>query len=99
MFHRDIQSQKNLKIIIYLSDVGEENGPLQIIYPETDIKLNWYKDHINARASSDEIAQYVAPENIISIIGPAYTMIIFEGAVIHRGGFVKRGLRKIVYFE
>ena len=99
LFHRDLQGQKCLKIIIYLSDVCDDNGPLQIIYPEPCINLKWYHDKINARSPPEEIFQNIPKENIISIKGPAYTMIIFEGSVLHCGGFVKKGSRKIVYLE
>lgn len=99
LFHRDTQCQKTLKVIIYLSDVGEENGPFQIIYPEPDVNLKWYKDKINARTPPEEIVQNIPQENIISIKGPAYTMIIFEGTALHCGGFVKRGFREIVYID
>jgi hypothetical protein len=87
-----------LKIIIYLSDVGEDNGPLQIIYPEPNVNLQWYKDR-NARTTHEEIYQKIPHENILSITGPAYTMIIFEGTVLHCGGFVTKGFRKIAYLE
>jgi hypothetical protein len=98
LFHRDSQLQKCLKVIIYMSDVGEDNGPLQIVYPEPDVNIQWYKDR-NARASPEEIYQAIPPQNIVSFVGPAHTMIIFEGTVLHCGGFVKKGCRKIIYLE
>ena len=99
LFHRDTQLQKTLKIIIYLSDVQKETGPLQIIYPEHDMNLKWYKDKLNARTTPEDIYQNVPKENILSIVGPKFTMILFEGSVLHCGGYVQKGYRKIVYFE
>jgi diketogulonate reductase-like aldo/keto reductase len=99
LYHRDTQLQKCLKIIIYLSDVKKENGPLQIIYPEPDMNLKWYNDRINARTTPEEIYQNVPLNNIITVEGPIYTMIIFEGTILHCGGYVQKGVRKIIYLE
>jgi hypothetical protein len=98
-YHRDLQLQKSLKIIIYLSTVGKDNGPLKIIYPEPAVNLTWYHDGTNARTTPEEIAQHIPPENIIAFEGSVYTMILFEGAVLHCGGYVQRGSRRILYLE
>ena len=99
LFHRDTQLQKCIKVIIYLTEVTSVNGPLKIIYPEPDIHVRWFKDSMNARCSYEEITKVVPKENIISVEGPEYTMIIFEGTTLHAGGFVQKGSRKIIYIE
>jgi diketogulonate reductase-like aldo/keto reductase len=101
LYHRDRQS-KSLKIVIYLNDVSKTNGSLNIVYPEipnSDEKMIWYKDKINKRTSEEQILRYYSLENILSIEGEKYTMIIFEGNILHSGGYVKKGYRKIVYME
>lgn len=99
LFHRDTQPQKCLKIIIYLSETKKENGAFQLIYPEPDINLVWYRDHRNARTTFEEIYQNIPNENIICIEGPIHTMIIFEGSILHCGGYVQKYSRTVIYME
>jgi hypothetical protein len=100
-YHRDTQD-KSLKIIIYLTDVNNENGPLKIIYPEISQKNNsliCYKDCLNIRTTEEQILQVYPKENILSIEEPKFTMIIFDGNIIHSGGYIKKGSRIVLYIE
>lgn len=97
LYHRDLQLQKCLKCILYLTDVGKENGPLKIVYPEPDVELTWYRDQFNGRATPEEVHQKMP--TIHSVEGPAFTMILFEGSLLHSGGYVQKGSRKVVYME
>ena len=100
LWHRDTQLQKCLKIIIYLSDVGAQNGPLKLIYPEPSVmNLRWMYDGQNARTTPEEISQNAPSENIISVEGPPHTMILFEGTSLHCGGYVQKGSRRVIYLE
>jgi hypothetical protein len=47
----------------------------------------------------EEIHQKFHKDSILSIEGPKYTMIIFEGSVLHCGGFVQKDVREILYLE
>jgi diketogulonate reductase-like aldo/keto reductase len=101
LYHRDVQS-KSLKIVIYLNDIDNNNGPLKIIYPEipnTDDKMLWYQDKRNKRTTEEQILRHYSLENILSIEGEKYTMIIFEGNILHSGGYVKKDNRTVVYIE
>lgn len=100
LFHRDVQRQKCLKIIIYLCDVDKTTGPFKVIFPEEEVAaLTWYKDARNSRLSPEEVHQKFPKDNILSIEGPRHTMIIFEGATLHCGGFVQKNAREVVYLE
>ena len=54
---------------------------------------------MNARTSPEDIEQFYPKENILSIEGSKYTIIIFEGNIIHSGGYVKIGERISLYME
>ena len=101
LFHRDTQVEKCLKMIIYLNEVNEMNGPLQIVYPENSLNSNliWYKDRYNARTSLESVIQNYGENRVHSITGPAYTCILFEGSCLHAGGYVYKGRRECVYIE
>ena len=99
LFHRDIQ--KNcLKIIIYLNDVDKYNGAFEIVFPEHNDNCVWYREKKTAnipRTTEYEIIKNKM--NINQINGNKYTFLIFNGSITHRGGFIKKGYRKIINME
>lgn len=99
LYHRDSQMQRCLKCVIYLCDVNAQNGALKVIHPEPEAKLHWYSDKFSPRTTEEQIQQSFPPESIITIDGTKYTMIIFEGSMLHSGGYVQRGSRPSIYIE
>lgn len=101
-FHRDSQKQKCLKIIIYLDQVNEMNGALKIVDKELSTELNnnilWFKDGI-PRTSEDELKQIGYDKYIKTLVGRRNQMILFDGSILHSGGYVKKGYRNSVYIE
>jgi hypothetical protein len=99
-YHRDTQRQKCLKVIIYLSDVGDYNGSLKVICPEINSnKLIWYNENNIPRTTEDEIIKCCGKESILTLNGPKYSCIFLEGSTIHSGGYVQIGSRDSVYME
>jgi diketogulonate reductase-like aldo/keto reductase len=101
LYHRDMQ-KKSLKIIIYLTDVNKYNGPFKIIYPEipeNNSKITWYNDKVNKRTTEEQINLYYSPDNIISVEGSKYTIIIFDGNILHSGGYIQKDNRVVMYIE
>lgn len=92
-WHRD-SINPSVKAMMYLNDVDEKNGPLQII-EESNSARNILKDHkvikknkfTDTRFSNDEIKKiiYSRSANIKTIKQKAGTLIIFDGSYIHRG--------------
>jgi len=101
LYHRDLQIN-SLKIIIYLNEVNQNNGPLKIIYPENEETTNqmlWYNEGRNKRTTEDQISQFYSTENKICVEGLPYTIVLFDGNILHSGGFIKKGDRKVIYIE
>ena len=101
LFHRDIQ--KNcLKIIIYLNDVDKYNGAFEIVFPEHNDNCVWYREKESYTPHIPRTREYEIIKNkmnINEINGNKYTFIIFKGSITHRGGFIKKGYRKIINIE
>jgi|688.fasta_scaffold03718_19 hypothetical protein len=92
-WHRD-SINPSVKAMMYLNDVDEKNGPLQII-EKSNVITNILKDHkairknkfTDTRFSNDEIIKIINSRNanIITINAKAGAIIIFDGSYIHRG--------------
>ena len=71
------------KIIIYLNDVTNKNGPFQYIPGTSQLK---YKLLRVAEGKSDRIADNEINANkIVTLTGKAGTSYLFDGTMVHRG--------------
>jgi hypothetical protein len=99
-WHKDSYS-KQFKSIIYLNDVNDRNGPLQIIKnSNTDLFMlkMFYKlknKYPSTRFSSKDIKKILNNnlDNVIELKGKAGTLIIFDTSNIHRGKPLKENTR------
>lgn len=99
-WHRD-SFARQLKVIVYLSDVDRSNGPFQIVrasHSTTSIYDDMAKGGLSPaqnRLSALEVSKVVAddPGRIIEITGCAGTAVVFDTSAIHRGAPLKNGAR------
>jgi len=98
-WHRD-NYNKQFKAMIYLTDVSENNGPLEIINRSHKIyKMIIHKKYFtnyfpNTRFKNDEVQKIIYKEqNLKRLTGKAGTLILFDGSLIHRGAPLKSGIR------
>ena len=99
LFHRDIQKQKTLKIMIYLNDVDEWNGPLKVV-SEDNNRQRWFREkgyETIPRTTENELIN--SDCKIETITGKQYTTVFFEGTLTHSGGYIQRGTRYAIYIE
>lgn len=95
-WHRDSINRRQLKFLIYLSDVNIVNGPFEYI-PKTHHSINKFKTNKfltkKVRYSNDEIR--VFKDSLPSKIFNAKkgTCIIFDSSGLHRGTPIKKGFR------
>lgn len=100
-WHRD-SIYFQYKAMVYLSDVGPENGPFQLI---AGSHRPWHvlMDTIRGKLV-DEPRDRIAPEQVARIAGPADkrlqtftakagTLIVFDSSTIHCGSPIKNGTR------
>jgi hypothetical protein len=89
LWHIDREDRRQIKLGIYVTDVGEADGPLQYVSPnvtrQLEPKLYCYKPVTHA-----ELARRLSPaavsDVIKTIVGPAGTVIFMDTAAqFHRG--------------
>lgn len=97
LYHRDLQV-KSLKVIIYLCDVDESNGAVRIV-ERGNARLKWFMEPSsgNPRTTEEEIRKHCG--EVITVKGPTHTMLVFDGSLLHSGGYVLKGYRHSVYLE
>ena len=99
-FHFDIDSNKWLKIFVYLTDVDDSNGPHTAVYRthKPGSKSPELLKRGYARISDIDIHQY-HPEFITRITGDAGTIIIGDTRCFHKGTPVIDGLREMLVLQ
>jgi ectoine hydroxylase-related dioxygenase (phytanoyl-CoA dioxygenase family) len=99
-WHRDNYNTE-IKAMLYLTDVQEENGPLEIIKNSqyfiatlgANIKLK--NKFPNTRFDNDEIQDFIKNNNLNTklVTGKKGTLVLFNSSGIHRGAPIKKGER------
>lgn len=99
-WHRDA-FLRQFKAIIYLSDVGPDNGPFQMIRDShrrprvlSDMKAANLK-YMQYRLDDQDIARILAsePDRLNTYTAPAGTLILVDTSTVHRGMPIKAGTR------
>jgi Phytanoyl-CoA dioxygenase (PhyH) len=92
-WHRDPEEEHVLKVFLYLSDVDEDAGPFEYVAGSpTGGRYGrlwpWKeKDH---HPAEEDLYRAVEPEDVLTLTGPAGTMIFCVTGGFHRGGFARR---------
>tara|TARA_Y100001970_G_C14223057_1_gene853853 strand:- start:2056 stop:2820 length:765 start_codon:yes stop_codon:yes gene_type:complete len=102
-WHRDPEDNLIIKIFIYINDVNNDNGPF-IYAPRTHgygnikrVPKTFMENNNTAKRSKDEDFKEVLEQNKWKITtGKKGTIIFADTAGWHKGGFVKKGERKIM---
>lgn len=97
-WHRDSAS-KQFKAIVYLTDVGTENGPFTIVPASRDTALPARADARNKNRFDDTtIADLVRRINRqpVEVTGEAGTCILVDTSHVHRGKDIESGVRYAV---
>jgi hypothetical protein len=97
LFHADIDRLSFLKIFIYLTDVGPDNGPH--VYVRGSHRNRPDPFYQVRRFSDEEVASHYPPEDVIEITGPAGTIIAVDTSGLHKGKPLVRGARLILQLE
>lgn len=100
-WHRDA-FYFQFKSMVYLSDVGLENGPFQILFGSHralrvafDSLVGRLDKPPASRISTAQIARLLAstPKRALPLPAPAGTVILFDSSTIHRGMPIQAGVR------
>jgi hypothetical protein len=91
-WHRDPEDQHCVKVFLYLSDVDAEGGPFQYILSSSSggrYGHLWPWGEGARYPAPEALEERVAAEDIVTLTGPAGTLIICDTGGFHRGGFAK----------
>ncbi len=100
LWHMDSEDRKLLKIIVYLNDINEDNGPFQYIpqslTPEVTRALRYKHGYIKDKT----MGRVISPSNYRSCTGLAGT-VVFAGtaSVFHRGKIPVASDRFAVFYD
>ncbi|CAN5833146.1 hypothetical protein BH11PSE12_BH11PSE12_00310 [soil metagenome] len=90
-FHRDVDDLKFLKLFIYLTDVGENNGPhIYVTHSSSSNKLCEIR-----RFDDAEVVSQFGRENILQLTGNSGECFLEDTFGIHKGQPVQEGIRLI----
>ena len=97
LFHFDMDRIRFLKVFIYLTDVGTENGPHVYVRGSHRRKPPaFFRDR---RFSDAEVNGAFPPADICELTGPAGTIFAADTSGLHKGKPVRRGQRLILQLE
>ena len=107
LWHYDNNPKEAVKILIYLTDVGEANGPFELIEKDNHhVKIETSRTGYNHWAPP-LIPHSRIPKDMMDafkqkgykekkILGPAGTMLFFDNNIIHRANIPTVGYRDVV---
>lgn len=100
-FHFDMDRVKWLKIFIYLTDVGPDNGPHSFVKGShrsggipSELLNRGY-----VRLADDDVARHYPPEAVLSLTAPRGSIIIEDTRGLHKGVHVRGGPRLILQLQ
>lgn len=97
-WHRDIDDERMIKVIIYLNDVGQTGGPYEYIPRSYTEHLNTALDYKSGFISDEAIAEIVSPQNWQTCAAKAGSIIITDPCnVFHRAKPAQRNRYSITF--
>ena len=101
LFHFDMDRPRWLKLFVYLTDVGPENGP-HVFIPGTHRDGGIPAALLSkgyARLGDDEVAEYFPPDRWLEVVGRRGTVILEDTRGLHKGKPVLVGDRLVFQVE
>lgn len=101
LWHSDFDDDSDLKFFIFLDEVTEDSGPLQVIGKQASRRLmkQWgYRWGVPGISHNDSIVPAEANDQIVSLVGQAGSIVLVDAVqCLHRGSRNPRRARKILY--
>lgn len=92
-FHRDQDSIRFVKLFIYLSDVGEDDGPH--VFVRRSHRSNFLLEN-GRRFTDDEVLSRVPDEDVVRFTGPFGTTFLEDTYGLHKGTMPTSGTRLLL---
>lgn len=100
-FHFDMDRFKWLKVFIYLTDVGPDNGPHAFV--RGSHRTGAIPSHIlqrgYVRLSDEEVAEHFPAKDILAFTAPRGSIIVEDTRGLHKGVHVRDGARLVLQLQ
>jgi hypothetical protein len=95
LYHFDMNKVKFLKVFVYVTDVGPENGAHCFIMKshKTGAIPSSLLERGYARIADDEVEKCYPPEDFVEITGPRGTIFVEDTRGLHKGKRLEKGDR------
>jgi hypothetical protein len=88
-WHRDLEDRRIVKVTVYLHDVGEDDGPYEILhrdFPGSQSLLDFNYPVLTQEELEQKLGAAISDDDVTSCTGPAGTVIFSDPAsYYHRG--------------
>jgi hypothetical protein len=102
-WHRDAEDRRMLKIALYLHDVGEDGGPLQVLrrrLPDHDRMIRGKFPILTQKELEKALGDFDADRDVVTCTGKAGTLVFADTvARYHRGKPASARDRCAIYFN
>jgi hypothetical protein len=91
-WHRDREEEHVVKVFTYFNDVDEGAGPFEYVRSSATggrYGTFWPWNRDDRHPPTEELDAATAPEDRLTLVGPAGTMIFCDTGGFHRGGFAR----------
>ncbi|MCZ6666542.1 MAG: hypothetical protein O7B81_14660 [Gammaproteobacteria bacterium] len=88
LWHSDNYPPDAFKILVYLTDVGDEQGPFEYKIPVEYVPSNHRNSWRETRYAYDGAGT--------NVTGPPGTTVIFKNNIVHKGNYCRDGFRDVV---
>jgi len=103
LWHYDNHPTEVIKVMVYLTDVGERNAPFEYVRRKDTGEPRMYTPLPllgNSRVAATTVERYFADGyEPFKATGPRGTMLIFDDNVLHRATFAREGHRDVLVFQ
>lgn len=97
LFHADRDRLSFVKFFVYLTDVGPDDGPH--VYVRGSHHDRPARLRADRRFSDDEVLEHYAPDDLVSVEGPAGTVFVADTLGLHKGTTPTSGVRLVFQVE
>jgi hypothetical protein len=101
LYHFDMDRIKWLKVFVYLTDVGTDNGPHYFVSGSQrtgGIHQELLKKGY-VRLQDEEVARHYSPQDVIEVAAERGSILIEDTRGLHKGQHVRNGHRLILQFQ
>lgn len=92
-WHRDPDDQQMVKVFLYLSDVGQDDGALEYVIGSSLKIAPHYKTQFSHYPEGDKFNAFLKQQNCVKALGKRGTIVLCDTTGFHRGGYSTKNPR------